>query len=197
MPIPILGLLGAFAAVAGVQASLSGNESENSSKDDEECTVAEAADLLGLSEYTVKKKIREKELVGRIVGKKYMVSLASIQEYSKRVGKSGQVLGESSLDSPGISEEVWNNPTSLQALVETTKLQQEILSIECKKLELTKKRAIKAADDDQVDELSLQIMDKEIQGRELSKWIKLCEAQILVLKENENGKTIGENSLNE
>ena len=51
MPIPILGLLGAFAAVAGVQASLSGNESENSSKDDEECTVAEAADLLGLSEY--------------------------------------------------------------------------------------------------------------------------------------------------
>ena len=57
MPIPILGLLGAFAAVAGVHASLGGNESENSSKDDEECTVAEAADLLGLSEYTVKKKI--------------------------------------------------------------------------------------------------------------------------------------------
>ena len=53
-----------------------------------------------------------------------------------------------------------------------------------KKLELEKKRAVKAADEDQVDEISLQIMDKEIQGRELAKVINVCETQILFLKED-------------
>ena len=85
MAFPILAVLGALTATAAVQSSLTGVEFEKKLKEDEECTVAEAADLLGLSEYTVKKKIREKELVGRIVGKKYMLSLASVQEYSKRV----------------------------------------------------------------------------------------------------------------
>lgn len=184
MALPILALLGALTATAAVQTSLTGIEFEKKMKEDEECTVAEAADLLGLSEYTVKKKIREKELIGRIVGKKYMVSLASVQEYSKRVGKSGQVLGEQAVDVDGIPEEVWNNPTLLKTFIESTKLQKDILSIECKKLELEKKRALKASDEDQVDELSLQIMDKEIQGRELAKVINLCETQILFLKED-------------
>ena len=184
MAFPILAVLGALTATAAVQSSLTGIEFDKKLKEDEECTVAEAADLLGLSEYTVKKKIREKELVGRIVGKKYMVSLASVQEYSKRVGKSGQVLGEQAVDVGGIPEEVWNNPTLLKTFIESTKLQKDILSIECKKLELEKKRAVKAADEYQVDEISLQIMDKEIQGRELAKVINVCETQILFLKED-------------
>ncbi len=184
MALPIGLFFSALTATAAVQTFLTGVEFEKNLKEDEECTVAEAADLLGLSEYTVKKKIREKELIGRIVGKKYMVSLASVQEYSKRVGKSGQVLGEQVFDVGGIPEEVWNNPTLLKKFIESTKLQKDILSIECKKLELEKKKAVKAADEDQVDELSLQIMDKEIQGRELAKVINVCETQILFLKED-------------
>lgn len=184
MALPIGLFFSALTATAAVQTFLTGVEFERNLKEDEECTVAEAADLLGLSEYTVKKKIREKELIGRIVGKKYMVSLASVQEYSKRVGKSGQVLGEQVFDVGGIPEEVWNNPTLLKKFIESTKLQKDILSIECKKLELEKKKAVKAADEDQVDELSLQIMDKEIQGRELAKVINVCETQILFLKED-------------
>lgn len=184
MALPIGLFFSALTATAAVQTFLTGVEFEKNLKEDEECTVAEAADLLGLSEYTVKKKIREKELIGRIVGKKYMVSLASVQEYSKRVGKSGQVLGEQVFDVGGIPEEVWNNPTLLKKIIESTKLQKDILSIECKKLELEKKKAVKAADEDQVDELSLQIMDKEIQGRELAKVINVCETQILFLKED-------------
>lgn len=178
MAIPFL--LGAALMTAAAATAAS----EKTSNEDKECTAAEAAELLGLSEYTVKKKIREEELNGRIVGKKYMVPMASIQEYSKRVGKSGKILGELSLDVEGISNEVWNNPTLLEAFIESTKLQKEIVSIECKKLELTKKRAVKSSDEDQVDDLSMQIMDKEIQGRELAKTIKICETRMLFFKEH-------------
>ena len=170
--------------VAAAQASLAGDKFEKFLEADEECTVAEAADLLGLSEYTVKKKIRDKEIVGRIVGKKYMVSLASVQEYSKRVGKSGQSLGEQPVDVGGIPEEAWNNPTLLKTFIEMAKLQQNILSIEGKKLELEKKRAIKGSDEDQVDELSLQIMNKEIQIGGLEKDIKTLETRVLSLQES-------------
>ena len=140
---------------------------------------------MGLSEYTVKKKIRDKKLIARIVGKKYMVSLASIQEYSRKTGKSGQILGESYLDIDGISEDIWNNSTLLQAFIESAKLQQNILSLECKKLELSKKMLTKT-DDDKVNELSQQIMDKEILSLEVAKNIKLCEMRLLSLEENVN-----------
>lgn len=67
---------------------------DNFSDEKKEYTVAEAADLLGISQYTVKKKIREKKLLGRIDGKKYMVFAESIQEYSKNAKKSGHILGD-------------------------------------------------------------------------------------------------------
>ena len=73
-----------------------------------------------------------------------MVSLASVQEYSKRVGKSGQVLGEQAVDVGGIPEEVWNNPTLLKTFIESTKLQKDILSIECKKTRTGKKEGSKS-----------------------------------------------------
>ncbi len=199
MPLPLLALLSALTtapivttpflagsmAASTVKTILSDDKSKNTSNGDEECTVAEAANLLGLSEYTVKKKIRDKKLIARIVGKKYMVSLASVQEYSKQTGKSGQILGESYLDIDGISEDIWNNSTLLQAFIESAKLQQNILSLECKKLELSKKMLTKT-DDDKVNELSQQIMDKEILSLEVAKNIKLCEMRLLSLKENVN-----------
>lgn len=199
MPLPLLALLSALTTVptvttpflAGsmvtsiVKTISSDDKSKNTSNGDEECTVAEAANLLGLSEYTVKKKIRDKKLIARIVGKKYMVSLASIQEYSRKTGKSGQILGESYLDIDGISENIWNNSTLLQAFIESAKLQQNILSLECKKLELSKKMLTKT-DDDKVNELSQQIMDKEILSLEVAKNIKLCEMRLLSLEENVN-----------
>ncbi|WP_462258345.1 helix-turn-helix domain-containing protein [Dialister invisus] len=199
MPLPLLALLSALTTVptvttpflAGsmvtsiVKTISSDDKSKNTSNGDEECTVAEAANLLGLSEYTVKKKIRDKKLIARIVGKKYMVSLASIQEYSRKTGKSGQILGESYLDIDGISEDIWNNSTLLQAFIESAKLQQNILSLECKKLELSKKMLTKT-DDDKVNELSQQIMDKEILSLEVAKNIKLCEMRLLSLEENVN-----------
>lgn len=199
MPLPLLALLSALTTVptvttpflAGsmvtsiVKTISSDDKSKNTSNGNEECTVAEAANLLGLSEYTVKKKIRDKKLIARIVGKKYMVSLASIQEYSRKTGKSGQILGESYLDIDGISEDIWNNSTLLQAFIESAKLQQNILSLECKKLELSKKMLTKT-DDDKVNELSQQIMDKEILSLEVAKNIKLCEMRLLSLEENVN-----------
>lgn len=166
----------------------------NNKEDVNECTVAETASLLGISEYTVKKKIRDGELAGHIVGKKYMVPIESINEYSQRVGKSGQILGQQSQpqlqqipkelrDSlKNLSEEIWNDSTLLQDFIDSTRLQQEIKTLEREKLELSKEIATKNGNIENDIELSQQIMDKKIQELQLAQAIKICEAQIHYLE---------------
>ena len=156
---------------------------DNFSDEKKEYTVAEAADLLGISQYTVKKKIREKKLLGRIDGKKYMVFAESIQEYSKNAKKSGHILGDP-VSGEESATEAWKNPALLEKSIESARLQQEIFSLEMEKLELSKKMAKKSNDEDQVDKLSQQIIDKKIQILEISKEIKIFEAQILYLSEH-------------
>lgn len=169
-------------AIGSIMSKASLTNGDKSSSDKEECTVAEAAKLLGLSEYTVKKKIREKELVGRIVGKKYMVSTESIQAYSKKAGKSGQILGAPASGEP-TADDAMKNPNLLQKSIESAELQQEIISLEIEKLEISKKIAERSKDEDLVDRLKQQIINKKIQKLELSKQIKVFETQILYLKE--------------
>ena len=85
---------------------------DNFSDEKKEYTVAEAADLLGISQYTVKKKIREKKLLGRIDGKKYMVFAESIQRsIHKNAKKSGHILGDP-VSGEESATEAWKNPAS-------------------------------------------------------------------------------------
>ena len=189
--IPVL-LAAALVANAGLAVA---NFAKNND-DRQECSVSEAANLLGISEYTVKKKIREGDLNGHIVGKKYMIPIDSINEYSKKVGKSGQVLGEPSKqliqnnssnikDSlEGLSEEIWNNPILLQGFIDGIKLQQEIIKIEIDKIELSIEIAKKNNNDDEVLELNQQIMDKKIHNLQIAQAVKICETQIHYLKDS-------------
>ncbi|WP_304067746.1 helix-turn-helix domain-containing protein [Megamonas hypermegale] len=53
-------------------------------------TTKEAAQILGLSEYTVRKKIRDKELmISGKEGKSYLISKNEIARYLKKQGKMG------------------------------------------------------------------------------------------------------------
>lgn len=182
MPLPVLAILGAIVGV-GVGAALSQDMDEK-----DECTVAEASKLLGLSQYTIKKKIREKKLLGRIDGKKYMVSRKSIQEYFKKYKKPGQVLGTTPENIFGIPDEIWNSPELLPASIESVKLQQTIYSLEIEKLKIEKKIAEKSDDPAakaKVDNLSKQIIDKDIQKLNLATVISASEARILYLRDNQ------------
>lgn len=165
-------------------------------KDDvQEVDVGEAANLLGISEYTVKKKIRDGELEGRIVGKKYMLPIESIKKYSQKIGKSGQILGqpvqsqdlvENYLKDPELQKEVeesWNNSIILKNLIDTLEIQKNIVILEKEKLVLSQKLAEKNNNEEDNIKLSQQIMDKEIKVLQFETEIKRCEAQLRYLQE--------------
>ena len=174
------------------------NSAENgcfSDNKNEECTVEEASDLLGISEYTIKKKIREGDLKGRIVGKKYMIPIESIYEYSKKVKKSGKILGvqesnatESALDAIPDDlknqfiekfEEIWNSKILLKNFIESLKIEKEIITLKIKKLELQKAQV----SNDMQNELEQQILDKQIRSMKIAQFVKICEMRIYSLEE--------------
>ena len=174
--------VGSVVGTVGAAALAFNSTNDMSSKktNTEEFTVPEAAEMLGLSEYTIKKKIREGALSGRIVGKKYMVSKRSLEEYAKNAGKSNTIRSVYSFDEEFVK--TLDDIPSVQTILDQTKIQQEIFNIECKKLELEKKMASKKNDEDQIHEISQKIMDTTIQSLQCSQIIKLCEAQIIHLK---------------
>lgn len=174
------------------------NSAENgcfSDNKNEECTVEEASDLLGISEYTIKKKIREGDLKGRIVGKKYMIPIESIYEYSKKVKKSGKILGvqesnatESALDAIPDDlknqfiekfEEIWNSKILLKNFIESLKIEKEIITLKIKKLELQKVQV----SNDMQNELEQQILDEQMRSMKIAQFVKICEMRIYSLEE--------------
>lgn len=196
MPLPFLALIGVAFGIAGAT-SIFGSE-ENENENAEECTVSEAADILGLSEYTVKKKVREGALEARLAGKRYMISTASVNAYAKKFGRIGQkppsqkntsvvtVPAEIREALKEVSEEIWNNATLLQDTIDSLTLQQKIIDLEIQKTELTKDMATKANAEDKeekIDKASQDILNLKIKKLQLSQAVKLCEAQIHYLEE--------------
>lgn len=93
----------------------------------DEYTTKEAAELLGLSEYTLRKRIRDKELnvLGKR-GKTYVISKEELERYSEEKRKKGILVGgmANSLVAPMVTplSNITSMNTSDSTLINTSKM---------------------------------------------------------------------------
>ena len=132
-------------------------------------TVQEASKILDLSEYTIKKKIREGKLNGEIKGKKYMVSVPSMLDFSIKEGKSSWCINEiqNIMNTPKV-EKPNNNLYCLDTLEKTNALIDYLnLEVEIKKIEIKKIKLEKREND------KIKIFDIQIEILKIQKSINL------------------------
>lgn len=190
-------LLGALAVGAGV-ATIVEKENNNTQKKNN-YTTKEAAEILGISEYTVRKKIRDEELKAiKIPGEAgYRISKEELERYSEKAGKSGITLKEASKSTEvhgslfdknifGIYE-ILNSPNETDITKEEKrKILEEYYKgkqNELKLIELKYKRFLLDKDEiDKEDEKSVKEFDKQ----ELDYQIKIesLKTEVQALKIN-------------
>ena len=162
-------------------------------------TTKEAAEILGISEYTVRKKIRDEELKAiKIPGEAgYRISKEELERYSEKAGKSGITLKEASKSTEvhgslfdknifGIYE-ILNSPNETNITKEEKrKILEEYYKgkqNELKLIELKYKRFLLDKDEiDKEDEKSVKDFDKQ----ELDYQIKIesLKTEVQALKIN-------------
>lgn len=164
-------------------------------KDDVTYTTKEAAELLNISEYTVRKKIREGEIIAETIPGKagYRITKDNLNAYINRKNKTlktTSAFNESTTNVANFSsmisffannsdsdfEENAINPAILQSIIEGKMLDLESLKLQLKRLEL---------DADDSENFQKQLLSMKIAIKNLEAEIKAYETMKLLNEESE------------
>jgi excisionase family DNA binding protein len=129
-------------------------------------STKEAAEILGISEYTVRKKIRDGEIVasGKRGRNGYTISYQEVEKYSAKTKKSGIIISDKSQVSnilPNTSE--MNDPQKLAEFINGMEDEVTLKELQLERLQL---------DNDDSIEYKKQELDAKIEIQELKNQIK-------------------------
>lgn len=185
--LPVIGA--GLAAYQVAQSLTSEDAKENSSA---LYSAKEAADMIGISEYTLKRKIRDNVIKADLIGNKYMVSMSEIEKYCSDNGKRNIAMAGSPATtlSTNIDSALTNNPTFLANLNNNNFLSNLIdgLGIEIEALNLQIEK-LKLQMDDNLDDTAKRkikndILDLELKKNSIQQRIKIFEMKIITNSEN-------------
>lgn len=186
--LPVIGA--GLAAYQIAQSLTSEDTKENSSA---LYSAKEAADMIGISEYTLKRKIRDNVIKADLIGNKYMVSMSEIEKYCSENGKRNIAIAGSPSSTLATSMDIdltndptfvanLNNNDFLSNLKDGLELQIESLNLQIDKLELQ-------MEDDLVDtderKIKNDILDLKLEKNSIQQRIKIIEMQIIANSKNE------------
>ena len=163
VPFPIVGaVVGGFLGGELASRAIDSQKSNN----DDVLNVKKAAQRLGLSEYTLKKKLRDGEIAGTKEGKSWAIPYKSIEAYSQKTGKSGIVLGDLESSRINIPYETPKSPQLLKDSIDRMDLGIKRIELSLAKLDL------QASHSDMKDstDIKSQRIDLELEKNELEQY---------------------------
>lgn len=155
-------------------------------------SAKEAADMIGISEYTLKRKIRDNVIKADLIGNKYMVSMSEIEKYCSDNGKRNIAIAGSPVTALATNMDValtndptfvanLNNNDFLSTLKDGLEIEIEALNLQIDKLKLQ-------MDDDLEDKakrnIKSKILDLELEKNSIQQRIKIIEMKIIANSEN-------------
>lgn len=155
-------------------------------------SAKEAADMIGISEYTLKRKIRDNVIKADLIGNKYMVSMSEIEKYCSDNGKRNIAIAGSPVTALATNMDValTNDPTFVANLNNNDFLSnlKDGLGIEIEALNLQIDKLKLQMDDDLEDKakrnIKSKILDLELEKNSIQQRIKIIEMKIIANSEN-------------
>ena len=158
-------------------------EDSKEESEKKEFSVQEASTLLGISEKTIKRRIKDGKIEAYInQAGKYMIPNAEISKYVTASSRT-----KSGLENPlkGL-EKILNNPAQLRAFIRVAEPQLEVYALEIQKLELQKERDAKNTNNkENLNQLEEQILDIKLARAKLNQKIETCKAFLTILNTTE------------
>ena len=185
----------AAAPVLAVGSVIGGFFSLFSDDDEQELTVQQASEVLGISTYTIKRKIANHEISATKKGNKFMITNAELKRYSAATKKSGLSYGAvaeaiskaQAIQSPSTASVDPVSPADIKKLLDILKDAVTKKDLEIEMAELEEEEP--GLSDEQKRERKKEVLNLKIEKTDLEANVKMMELRLEKLKQDQPAST--------
>ena len=185
----------AAAPVLAVGSLIGGLFSLFSDDDEKELTVQQASEVLGISTYTIKRKIANHEISATKKGNKFMITNAELKRYSAATKKSGLSYGAvaeaiskaQAIQPPSAASVDPDSPADIKKLLDILKDAVTKKDLEIEMAELEEEEP--GLSDEQKRERKKEVLNLKIEKTDLEANVKMMELRLEKLRQDQPAST--------